>query len=292
MHILITGGEGYIGNYLTEVLLEEGFFVTTLDSHFANKPYDFSKYPRNRLRRFQASVVNPDVTIRAMQGVDIIYHLAARMDYNQSYRHPIRMAQSNIQGTCNLLCMANRAGINRIIFSSSAAIYSSVPAKETDSPMPVNMYGASKLAAEALCRGFYHKGMEIVILRFFNVWGRRNSQSIVNKFANGNNTIFSDGFQTRDFVYIGDVLKALRSSIDWESAIYNIGTGEEITIEGLYKILNPDKEPKYKDFQSGWSEPYRSCADTEFTEKNTGWKAQTLISDLDKERIIKLCNLP
>lgn len=226
-----------------------------------------------------------------MQGIDAIYHLAARMDYTDSYRQPARLCSANVEGTTNLFCMADRAGVNKVIFTSSAAVYGNIiPAKETDSKVPINMYGATKSAAEEICRGFYQKGFEVIILRLFNIWGRKNSNSVINKFVNCHNVIYGDGKQTRDFVFVDDLLLALGHALNWDSGIYNIGSGEETTIEAIHAMLK-DEEPKYKDFEAGWNDIFRSCADTSYTEQATGWKAKTLISELNREEIIRLCNL-
>jgi len=184
--------------------------------------------------------------------------------------------------------MANRVGVNKVIFASTAAVYGNlVGAKETDPCVPINMYGASKLAAESICKGFYQKGMEIVIFRIYNVWGRKNSSSVINKFVNGGRTIYGDGQQTRDFVYIDDVLKALLMDLD--PGIYNVGTGQEITIGGLFEKLNPGKEAEYKNFCPGYDEPIRSCSDIS-TLSSFGWKPQYHISELDIDQIKLLCN--
>lgn len=291
MRVLITGGEGYIGSYLTELLLNSGFEVTTLDNGFNSRKYNLQGHTK-QLKRFYGSVCNADVVSRAMDGVKAVYHLAARMDFENSNRHPIRLQQTNVEGTTNILCCAKKAGIDKVIFTSSAAVYGNlVGSKETDPTSPLNMYGATKLAAEAICRGFYQSGQEVVILRFFNVWGRNLSNSIVNKFVREEKlVIFGDGRQTRDFVYIEDVLNALKNCLTWDSGIYNIGTGEEITIEGLWRLLRKE-EPTFKFFPIGWNDIFRSCADISFTTSQTGWKPTVLISELSKEEIIKRCSI-
>lgn len=288
MHFLITGGQGYIGNYLTASLLDDCNTITTLDSNFSSKEYDFSNYPRQKLIRHQASTCNPDATMRALAGVEVIYHLAARSDFENSYRHPMRLYQSNVEGTTNLCCMANRAGVNKIIFTSSAEVYGNlVGAKETDPTNPVNMYGASKLAAESVLRGFYQKGMEVIILRLFQVYGRQNSGSIINKLVEGQKEIYADGSQTRDFVHVDDVVQALKLARDWDPGIYNIGTGEESTIGSVWSLINPEEEPTYIPYPVGYDEAYRSCADTSLVSKY--WKPKVLLSELSREKIVKLC---
>lgn len=289
MHFLITGGQGYIGNYLTASLLDDCNTITTLDSNFSSKEYDFSNYPRPKLIRHQASTCNPDAVIRSLAGVEVIYHLAGRSDFENSYRHPMRLFQSNVEGTVNLCCMANRAGVNKIIFASSAEVYGNlVGAKETDPTIPVNMYGASKLAAEAILRGFYQRGMDVIILRIFSCYGRGNGTSIINKLVNGQKDLYADGSQTRDFVYVDDVVEALKAAKDWDSGIYNIATGEETTLGAIWSIINPGEEANYVPYPVGYDEAYRICADTDLVSKS--WKPKVLLSELDREKLVELCS--
>jgi len=149
------------------------------------------------------------------------------------------------------------------------------------------MYGASKLAAESILRAFYQKGLEVVILRVSTVWGLKNDSSVVSKFIKGHSQIYGDGQQSRDFVFVEDVIKALKAAKDWDSGIYNIGTGEEVTVGGLWGIINPDKEPTYVDYPVGYNEPFRFCADIGLVSQL--WKPSVLLSNLDSEEIKKLC---
>jgi UDP-glucose 4-epimerase len=290
MKVLITGGEGYIGSYLTELLLNSGFEVTTLDNGFNSRRYNLEGHTK-QLKRFYGSVCNADVVSRAMEGVKAVYHLAARMDFENSNRHPIRLQQTNVEGTTNILCCAKKSGVDKVVFTSSASVYGNlVGSKETDPTSPLNMYGATKLAAEAICRGFYQSGQETIILRFFNCWGRSLSNSFVNKLVTQENpVILGDGRQTRDFVYIEDVLSALKNCLAWDSGIYNIGTGEEITIEALWRTLRKE-EPQFKFYPVGYNDIFRSCADITFTTSQTGWKPTVLMSELSKDDIAKMCS--
>ena len=284
MHILITGGQGYIGSYLTKAFLELGHAVTTLDTGFNAKPtLDLGKY-NGKLVRHQASIANPDAVGRALQGVDVIYHLAARSDWEASPRHPLRLIETNVQGTATVFAMARKAGVDKVIFTSDVAVYGNlVGAKPTDPCMPVNMYGASKLAAEAVCRGFYQLGMEIVILRLASVYGHPGSCSVVNKFVAGYNIIYGDGDQTRDFIFIDDAIKALVSSHLWDANIYNIATGEEVSINGLWHILRPVEEPTY--VASVVDEVFRFCGNID----DTPWRPERLLSNLTGGAIRQYC---
>lgn len=290
MHVLVTGGQGYIGNHLTHALLEN-HFVTTLDSGFAKKPFTFSEQESKKLRRFEASILNPDVIARAMAGVDAVIHLAARMDWNPSFRHPARLIECNVVGTCNVLSMAKRVGINRVVIASSASVYGSlINAAESSPLMPLNMYGSSKAGAEAVARSFYNEGMDTVLLRPYNIWGGCNSSSVITKFVRGSKKILGDGTQTRDFVYIDDLIRAFINALEWEPNIYNIGSGEEVEINALWQKLNDGIEPEYEEYPVGYYEPYRSLADPTFTYRETGWKAKVVLSDLKREDIVRLCS--
>lgn len=285
MHALITGGQGYIGYHLAKALMARGHAVTTLDTGFnARQPLHLN----GRVARYQASVANPDAVGRALQGVDVVYHLAARHDWENSPRHPLRLFETNTLGTATVLAMAGKVGVDRVIFASSAEVYGNiVGAKPTDPCVPVNMFGASKLAAEAVCRGFYQQGMEIVILRLYNVWGKAGSCSVVDRFLQGADVIYGDGMQTRDFVYVDDVVRALIGAIDWDSNIYNIATGEETTINGLWALMHPPEwQPRYDlDYQTGQQELHRSCGDI----SATPWKPEVRISELDANGIKQRC---
>lgn len=282
MHILITGGQGYIGTHLAKALLSAGHTVTTLDNGFNSKHIDCGNH-NGRLIRHQASVANPDAVGRALQGIDLVYHLAARHDWDASPRHPLRLVETNVQGTATVLTMARKVGIDRVIIASDAAVYGNiVGATPTDPCVPVSMYGASKLAAEAVCRGFHQAGLDIVLLRFYNVYGK-GSESVVDKFCNGASVIYDDGDQTRDFVYIDDAVKALINAINFDPNIYNVATGEEVTINGLWQMLRPGETPTYK--PAPQAEIYRSCGDISMTP----WQPEILLSAQSGEHIRQLC---
>lgn len=290
MKVLVTGGQGYIGSYLVKSLLNDGHSVVTLDSGFNSVSMDYSKCPSKPIRH-QATIVNEEAVIRSMQGVHLVYHLAARCDWDLSWRHPVRLMDINVRGTYTVLSMAKRAGVSKVVFTSSAAVYGNlVDARPTDACQPVTLYGASKLAAEAACRGFYQMGMEIIILRLYNVWGGKLSRSVVNKFANGGSAvIYGDGLQTRDFVHISDTIGALKRAADADSVIANVGTGEEVTVEGLWTKLKNGAKPEYKEGPVGLDELYRSCADIQYTKQALSWEPEILISQLKASDVERLC---
>lgn len=292
MHVLVTGGEGYVANHYIKKMLSKGHSITTLDSGFSSKLTEFDYAGQSlKLRRFKASVANIDVVNRALEGVDMIVHMAARMDWNLAYRHIIRLTEANVKGTANILAMARRAGVNKIIHISSAAVYGNmIEARETDMPVPINLYGATKLAGEQLARGFYNEyGLDVVILRPFNIWGGTASGSVVDKMVRDphKTPLYYDGSQTRDFVHITDVVDAIYNAYMWDSMIYNICTGAESSISGVWSILYPEVEPNYVPNPKDRSnEIMRSVGDPGFVTSITGWKPTVVLPNLTREEII------
>ncbi len=247
---LITGGLGYIGGNLVMSLLEDGWDITIIDSFFSRKSWDFildAKYSK-RIALHHASVTNQNVVERSMRGVNVVFHLADRSDYSIDPKHTIRMFRNNVIGTSVVLSMARNAGIDSIIFTSTGMVYGEMLAgNESETCLPVDLYSCTKYSAEQVCRHYLNVGMNIKILRIFNVWGGDNSNSVVLKFVNGHNEIYEDGIQTRDFVHCDDVINALKLSVLWDPGIYNIGTGEEVSIAGLYELISNGIEPVYVD---------------------------------------------
>lgn len=281
---LVTGGFGYIGGHLVRHLLGSGWEVAILDSMFAARSWEFG----SAVGMFSDSVCNPETVGRAMRGANIVYHLAVRMDRSSSPKHAVRLFHTNVIGTATVLSVAHEIGVDNIVFASSAAVYGNVVGAEEYGPTyPVDLYGCSKLAAEVACRHYFNLGMNVKVLRLFNVWGGRYDKSVVSKFVHGDNEIYNDGNQTRDFVYIGDVIRALLDAQGWDPFVYNIGTGVETTINGLWAILRGNEVPTYRELR--YNEIYRSCAETSYVSEHTGWKPTTLLSELNAEEIRQLC---
>jgi UDP-glucose 4-epimerase len=262
MKALVTGGCGFIGSHLVRRLLKEGHSVSILDTFFSGRPSNLGDC-LSKCGVIQGSVTNWDAVRQAMRGCHVVYHLAARMDWTGNLRHPDVLNKTNAWGTSIVLTQARAMGVQQIIFASSAAVYGDfIPGVEGGPCLPVSMYGASKLAAESICQGFNALGLEIVTLRLFNVYGP-GGHGVVNSFLDGGDTINGDGSQTRDFVHVYDVVDAMMKAQGWEPGIYNVGTGNETTIGGLWHTIHGDGEPKQGPAQN--YEVYRSFADMEKT---------------------------
>ncbi len=247
MKILITGGLGKIGSYLCEALSRK-FEIIILDN-FSNisKVIPYIHTIKGDIRDFK--IVN-DIT----NDVDIIIHTAAQTSVNRSIENPIYDIDNNINGTLNLLEASRKSDIERFIYISSAAVYGIpiyLPIDENHPTNPISPYGLSKLTAERYSI-LYNKLYElpVTVVRPFNIFGpflnENDSYSgVITKFINRiknnqNPIIFGDGNQTRDFIYINDIINAISKIIDNDKTIgeiYNIGTGNPIKIIDLAKII-------------------------------------------------------
>jgi nucleoside-diphosphate-sugar epimerase len=245
---LVTGGAGFIGSNLVELLLGAGHTVVVLD--------DISSGYEENLHH-EAEFVRGDVTDRglvtsAMSGCDVVFHLAASVGNTRSIENPIRDSQVNAIGTLTVLESARANGISRVVFSSSAGIFGelkTLPIREDHPQDPDSPYGVSKLAAEKMCL-VYNKlhGMSNVCLRYFNVYGVRQRYdaygNVIPIFAerilrDREVTIFGDGEQTRDFVNVADVARAnyLAGTSDRAAGVFNLGSASRITINDLVRTM-------------------------------------------------------
>jgi UDP-glucose 4-epimerase len=257
--IVVTGGAGFIGSHVVDHFLEAGNRVVVLDN--------FSTVKRANLARWadheHLHVVVCDVAhgifaalaqITHMHGpVARIVHLAAQVSVVHSVQNPLVDMQINYGGTLHVLEYARACGVKKVAFASSAAVYGDVatmPVPEDAPCQPLSPYGIDKLASE-LALDYYANvhGVATTALRFFNVYGPRQDPSspysgVISIFSDRARaglplTIFGDGSQTRDFVYVGDVVRALAAAVaDGNSrAVANVGTGGEITVAGLAKTI-------------------------------------------------------
>ena len=286
MKVLVTGGAGFIGSHVCETLLAAGHRVLALDNlstgRRENLPAGVPLVVAD-IRSPQASALIGD------ERPDALCHLAAQMDVRRSVAEPGFDAEQNILGLLNLLEASRRAGVARVVFSSTGgAIYGeqeAFPAPETHPTRPVSPYGVSKAAGE-LYLGYYRAqwGLRSVSLRYANVYGPRQNPHgeagvvaiFSERLARGQPcTIFGTGRQTRDFVYGPDVARAnlLALERDAEGPL-NIGTGVETDVNALYAHLaraagDPDRPPRHAEAKPG--EQLRSSVDPSRAARVLGW---------------------
>ncbi|HEX6025545.1 MAG TPA: NAD-dependent epimerase/dehydratase family protein [Solirubrobacter sp.] len=287
MRALVTGGAGFIGSHLVDALLDEGDQVTIVD-HLNPARADVFEAARDR----GAALVRADVTdVAAMADAcararpEVVFHLAAQIDVRRSVDDPSTDAHQNIGGTAAVLEAARHAGVRRLVLASTAGVYGDperLPTPETAPIAPLSPYGAGKAAAESYLAMFTRLyGLSTLSLRMSNVYGPRQNPhgeaGVVAIFsaaaAEGRTvTIFGDGGQTRDFVFVADVVEAflLAGHADVRGAL-NISTGTETSLTELAEVLRVQTVPG----PARLGEIRRSSLDPSAAERALGWRART-----------------
>jgi UDP-glucose 4-epimerase len=286
---VVTGGAGFIGSHVAEALLGHGHEVHVLDSLVTGSR---EKVPAGAdLRvgdiRSETAALFDDVR------PEVCFHLAAQADVGTSVERPLYDAEVNVLGTLQVL-EAARAHRTHVVFSSTGgAIYGECdgPAGEGAPRQPISPYGISKLAGEEYVAGWNRLfGSRHVSLRFANVYGPRQEASLeggvvaifLERMAAGEETtIFGDGEQTRDFIYVGDVVAAVLAAAEHESGVFNVGTGVETSVNALHaacrRVTGDERQPAYEDERPG--DIRRSVTDPSLAQRELGWRAET---SLDK----------
>jgi UDP-glucose 4-epimerase len=287
---LVTGGAGFIGSHLVEALVARGEQVRVLDN-FSTGRWENLSAVQDRIEVIEGDIRDPQILRQAMDGVGVVAHLAAVVSVERSLQNPQETADVNTGGTLNLLEAARQAGVYRFLFASSAAVYgdhSQLPLQEELPPHPLSPYAASKVAGEALCYAYRAAyGLPIVVLRFFNIYGpRQDPQSpysgVISVFVGRMRqglppTVYGDGLQTRDFVYVEDVVAALIRAGGRDGAtgaVLNIARGEETSVLHLVALLNQalgtSLEPEFAPARVG--EVRRSAGDPRRARAILGWR--------------------
>lgn len=248
MKCLVTGGAGFIGSNLVKYLLKQGLDVTVLDNLSTGSKRNLVGLP---VRLVVGSILNHKLLDRSMAGVDTVFHLAASVGHQKSIEFPLQDAETNVQGTINVLEAVKKAGAKRLVYSSSAAIYgetSPVPITEDHCCKPSSPYGCTKLCAEKLCLTYAKLyGLGIVCLRYFNAYGVGQQYdtygNVIPIFlarlqAKQPLVIYGDGEQTRDFVNVRDIARAnLLAAQSKAVGAFNIGSGVATSINTLAKFF-------------------------------------------------------
>ena len=252
--ILITGGAGFIGSHLADALLARGHAVRVLDNLSTGKRSNLA-LTNPRLELIEGDVADAALVARAMSGCKAVAHLAAVASVQASVDDPVATHQSNFIGTLNVCEAMREHGVKRVIFASSAAVYGQNGegmAIDEDTPKaPLTPYAADKLASEHYL-DFYRRqhGLEPAVFRFFNIFGPRQDPSspysgVISIFTERAQaglpiTVFGDGEQTRDFVYVGDLVQVLVQALeaDWlEAGPVNVGLNRATSLKQLLTAI-------------------------------------------------------
>ncbi len=306
MKCLVTGGAGFIGSNLVDQLLEDGHQVVVVDNESSNN-HDESYWNENTENfYFNLSKKRNCSRLKEIcETVDWVFHMAADVSIPYCIKKPSSAYLNNVSSLLNVLDAARSTGVKKVVFSSTAAIYGvgeiyhRRACKETDTPDPLNPYSVSKLAGEHLMK-MYHSlyGIKTVSLRYFNVYGPRQPSTgqyapVIGIFKNQKDTkrtltIVGDGYQTRDFIHVSDVVAANIMVAEREPPsgypygnVYNVGTGVENSIQGIADMISPDQihvAPRI-------GEARQSVADVDKIHEAYNWSAKVKLEDWIKENV-------
>jgi UDP-glucose 4-epimerase len=250
---VVTGGAGFIGSHLVEGLLARGYAVRVLDDFSSGKDSNLDGLG-DRIEIVRGDCADPETAARAVKQATVVFHEAAQPSVQRSVEDPLQAHHRNLDATLVLLDAARRAGVGRFVYAGSSSAYGNdpeMPKRESMRPSPLSPYAAQKLASEHYCRAFSEcYGIDAVVLRYFNVYGPRQDPSspysgvislfVTRLLAGQPVRIYGDGQQTRDFVYVGDIVAAnlLAAEADVpRGAVYNVAGGRAITVNELFRTV-------------------------------------------------------
>ena len=295
MKILVTGGAGFIGSHVVDQLINKGHAVVILDNLVTGRKENINA----KAKFIQKDLVNYAEVEKVFEDEqpEIVYHLAAQIDVRKSVADPIFDAQINILAGINLLRLAHKYQVKKVIFSSTGgAIYGETnnrPTPEGEPEFPLSPYGIGKLTTEKYLN-FYHKvfGLNFIALRYANVYGERQNPHgeagvvaiFMQKMKDGQNPqINGDGGQTRDYVYVKDVARANILALEALEKVgtYNIGTGVETSVSELFEALNELFEGRFEALHgpAKAGEQQTSSLNASLALKDLGWKPEIALKE-------------
>ncbi len=291
---LVAGGAGFIGSNIVESLINKGHFVRVLDNFFSGKESNLEfakKLGKSKYELIKGDIRDKKACEKSCQGMDYVLLLAALRSVPRSFSCPQDYNDVNINGVLTMLQAAAKANIKRLVFSSSSSIYGdqkSFPIKEDAKPQFISPYALTKLAGEQYCRIFsINEKIEVVCLRYFNIFGPKQALDdqyavVIPKFIksiikNEPPPIFGDGYQSRDFTYVENVISAnilAATKPNIKFGIFNVACGEEHTVLEVSKTLNRimGKNVKPKFLAPRYGDIYRTEADISSIKKSLGYK--------------------
>lgn len=298
--VLVTGAGGFIGSHLTERLFELGAKVRAFVRYTSRADEGFIKYFSDDLRKHMDIVYGDirelETVVKAMDGVDIIFNLAALVGIPYSYIHPQEVIEANTIGTLNVLMAARDVGVEKLVQTSTSEVYGTaryVPINEDHPKQPQSPYSASKIAADAIALSFYHSfDLPVAVIRPFNTYGPRQSDravipSIISQVLTKDKLTLGNTTPTRDFTFVTDTAEGFIKVAGSEKSVgmeINIGSGQEISIEDLTRkiislvgrdiVIEHDKER----VRPARSEVERLCADNTSARNLLGWSPKVSLT--------------
>jgi UDP-glucose 4-epimerase len=255
MKCLVTGGQGFIGSHLVDNLIDLGNDVTVIDLNCSTTTDNFWK--NDKAKYYKYDICDYELTRPLYEGVDWVFHLAAEVSIQESIINPTNTVRTNSLGTSVVLQCAKEANVKKVIYSSTSAAYgaNSSPNIETQSEDCLNPYSVSKVSGEKLCKMYTNLyGLPTVIFRYFNVYGERQPvrgqyAPVVGIFLRQKDfgeplTIVGDGHQRRDFIYVGDVVRAnimvasYNGDSDAYGEVYNVGSGTNYSVAQVARMIS------------------------------------------------------
>jgi len=290
-YVLLTGGAGFIGSHMMDELVASGYRAIIIDDMSTGSLRNIRHQSANIFVEFYPGSVNDMAHLEEhMENIDYIIHLAALPSVTRSIENPARTHEVNVEGTLNVLEIARKHNVKKVVFASSSSVYGNtpiLPKHEGMVPSPLSPYAASKAAGEnymaAYCAAY---GLPTVSLRYFNVYGPRASASseysaVIPRFIKAvregaSPCIYGDGTQTRDFTFVKDVVKANIMAMQSEATgVFNIGTGQSVSLNELVETTmelmgRQDLKPEYAQPRAG--DVAHSLADITRAKEVLGWE--------------------
>jgi UDP-glucose 4-epimerase len=297
-NVLVTGGAGFIGSNLVKQLIRTENSVTILDNFMSGYKSNLEQF--SSVNIIEGDVRDKMAVEKAMRNVDVVFHLAASVGNKRSIDFPLDDAEINVLGTLQILEAARKAGVRKIVTSSSAGIFGelkTLPIKEDHPIEPDSPYGCTKLCEEKLCLSYAKLyPIEAVCLRYFNVYGRNQRFDaygnvipifVFRLLRNEGITIFGDGEQTRDFVHVDDVVQANIKAAEsiGVSGAFNIASGKRVTINRLVEIIGRYIDTKIVYGNKRQGDVLHSLADISLAEERINYKPTVELEDGIKEYI-------
>jgi UDP-glucose 4-epimerase len=298
MKYVVTGGAGFIGSHITEKLVERGDLVTVIDNLKTGKEKNLESV-KGKIKFVKGSILDVKLLEDITHDVDGIFHQAALASVQESFTKPDEYNEVNVNGTENILKLAKKFGF-KVVSASSSSVYGNpknIPIKETDEKNPINPYAETKLRDEELAVKYAKMGVDVIGLRYFNVFGIRQSKEyagviklFLEKIRDGlPPKINGNGTQFRDFVHVKDVVNAnimaMNSNVKHE--FFNVGTNDAISILDLAKMViqfsELELEPIHGPALKG--DVQRTLADINLINEKLGWEPSIMIKDWLKDII-------